>query len=363
MTISMVRLRRIIMLAAALSSGSLLSPWVNAEAVDDDGAVHISDLIVPLSDLMSPEARAYMRHLLVDHPFAGGPSAAQDIKGYRARQDQIMREFLAPMQARYKVTHREQIIAGVTADVVTPEAGIKPGNAHRVLINLHGGGFISGARTAALVESIPIAAQMGIEVISVDYRLSPEAHFPAASEDVAAVYRELLKRFKPSQVGIYGCSAGGILAAQAVTWFQSHGLPRPGALGVMCASLGEDFLAGDSGVTTWPLNGIPSPPRSAPGFFETGYFQGVRQDDPLARPAYSPSILGKFPATILITGTRSMEFSAVIHSHNALTQAGVEAELHVWDGLPHGFMYNSELPESREVYEVMARFFDKHLSH
>jgi acetyl esterase/lipase len=43
-----------------------------------------------------------------------------------------------------------------------------------------------------------------------------------------------------------------------------------------------------------------------------------------------------------------------------LVKAGVDAELHVWDGLPHAFWYNSDLPESREVYDVIARFFDRH---
>ena len=333
-------------------------------AFDDDslGAVKITNLTVPLSDLMSPEARAYMTHLLVDHPFAGGPRADQDIKGYRARQDEIMHTFLDPMLARYAVAHRDRTIGGVVTDYVTPATGVAPRNTHRVLINLHGGGFLSGARTAALVESVPIAALMKIPVISVDYRLAPEAHFPAASEDVAAVYKELLKHFKPSQIGIYGCSAGGILAAESIAWFATHHLPLPAALGVLCASLGEDFSAGDSGVITWQLNGFPQPPNGAKPLFRTGYFEGVTDGDPLARPVYSPALLANFPPTIFLTATRSMEFSAAVHSHNALLQAGVKSELNVWDGLPHAFMYNSDLPESRQAYDILVKFFDEHLS-
>ncbi len=133
-------------------------------------------------------------------------------------------------------------------DVVEPADGIAPENRDRVLVNVHGGGFVTGARTASLVESVPLAAVMKIKVVSIDYRMGPEHQFPAASEDVAAVYRELLKRYDPKRVGLYGCSAGGQLTAQSIAWFQTHGLPNPAAIGVFCASLGQ-LAAGDSANT------------------------------------------------------------------------------------------------------------------
>ena len=105
-------------------------------------------------------------------------------------------------------------MGGIVVDVVTPAEGIAPENADRVLINLHGGGFVTGARSASLVESVPMAALMRIKVISVDYRMGPEHQFPAASEDVAAVYRDLLKQYDADHIGLYGCSAGGLLAAR-----------------------------------------------------------------------------------------------------------------------------------------------------
>jgi alpha/beta hydrolase fold len=62
-----------------------------------------------------------------------------------------------------------------------------------VLINLHGGGFLEGSRSVSHMESIPITAVAKIKVISVDYRQAPEYRFPAATQDVVAVYRQLLK--------------------------------------------------------------------------------------------------------------------------------------------------------------------------
>jgi epsilon-lactone hydrolase len=83
------------------------------EAVQPDGTLHISDVSVPLSSFLSPEARSYMLQLLRDKPFSGGPSPAQDIKGYRARQDEIMNWFLKPIRARYPVNVEHKTIAGI----------------------------------------------------------------------------------------------------------------------------------------------------------------------------------------------------------------------------------------------------------
>ncbi|MGB6942480.1 MAG: alpha/beta hydrolase [Bryobacteraceae bacterium] len=336
---------------------------LRGEAVDPDGTLHDNDFSVPLSSFLSPEARAYMLHVLRDRPFAGGPSATQDIKGYRARQDEIMNWFLKPIRERYPVNVEQKTIAGIYTDVITPKDGIAPKNRNRVLLNVHGGGFLSGARTAALVESIPIASVEKIKVITIDYRMGPEYKFPAASQDVAAVYEEILKEYQPQHVGLYGCSAGGMLTAMSIAWFQKNHLPNPSAIGVLCASIGE-LTGGDASFITGPLNGFAVPAgRQGSGAgmqFRPAYLSNVDPKDPLAYPINSPALVAKFPPTLLVTSTRGMEYSSAINSHNALVRAGVDAELHVWDGLPHAFWYNSDLPESREVYAVIARFFDRH---
>jgi epsilon-lactone hydrolase len=356
--LSLGRRAKLGILAACLAVIS----WAAGPA-DPDGTLHIKDLAVPLSSVLSPEARSYMLHLLRDQPFAGGPSAAQDIKGYRARQDEIMNWFLKPIRQRYPVSVEHKTIAGIYSDIVTPKDGVAPKNRNRVLLNVHGGGFISGARTAALVESIPIASVEKIKVITIDYRMGPEYKFPAASEDVAAVYKELLKDYSPQHIGLYGCSAGGMLAAMSIAWFQKNNLPNPSAIGVLCASIGE-LTEGDASFISGPLNGfaVPAGRAGSDGLaqFRPAYLSNVDPKDQLAYPINSPALVAKFPPTLLVTSTRGMEYSSAINSHNALVRAGVDAELHVWDGLPHAFWYNSDLPESREVYDVIARFFDRH---
>ena len=84
-------------------------------------------------------------------------------------------------------------------------------------------------------------------------------------------------------------------------------------------------------------------------------------NDPLVSPMHSPEILAKFPPTLLITGTRDFAMSGTIHTDAELTKRGVKTELHVWDGLFHGFFYNADVPESRDAFNVMISFFDRNL--
>jgi len=81
------------------------------------------------------------------------------------------------------------------------------------------------------------------------------------------------------------------------------------------------------------------------------------------QPGLSPALLAKFPPTLLITGTRDMAMSSVVHSQQLLDRAGVQTELHVWEGMWHSFFSDPELPESREAYAVTARFFNRKLGH
>jgi len=170
------------------------------------------------------------------------------------------------LNERYPTTMSAARMGGVYVEVFTPKGGISKRNESRVLINVHGGGFLGGSRISSHIESVPVASLGNIKVVSIDYRMGPEYVFPAASEDVAAVYRELLQTYHARNIGIYGCSAGGLLTAQAVAWFNKHGLPRPGAIGMLCEG-GFYWSVGDSGrldtvVTGQPLETAMTPPIS-----------------------------------------------------------------------------------------------------
>jgi len=197
--------------------------------------------------------------------------------------------------------------------------------------------------------------------------MAPEYKSPAASEDVAAVYRELLKQYEPAAIGIYGCSAGGMLTAMAVAWFQKERLPAPGAIGLFCTPDGRNYMGGDSGHLALPL-GLPPgstgtlPTTPSPPPMKNPYFGNADSNDPLFSPFVSSEVLSKFPPALLISGTRDPFLSNVLYIHRALAKAGVEADLNVWDGMWHNFLFEMNLPESKDAYGVIVKFFDKHLA-
>jgi acetyl esterase/lipase len=333
------------------------APEPSKVIVDPDGTVHVPAQTVPESEFLSPEGKAYLATHLKQLQTPGQTQNPQD-NGVPL----MLRPYVAREHELYALDRTDGKTGNVHTYIYVPQAGVSAKNKNRVLIDLHGGGFSGCWPGCAELESMPVSATMDIKVVSVDYREGPEYKFPAASEDVASVYRELLKTYKPENIGIYGCSAGGMLTSMSMAWFQTHGLPSPGAIGIFCASAGGAG-GGDSTYTANPLGEARIPaqgPSSAP---RLGYLSGVDPNDPLVAPIKSPEILAKFPPTLIITGTRAMELSSAVYTHEQLVKLGVDAELHVWEGMFHGFFYNPDVPESREAFDVMAKFFDRHLGH
>ncbi len=341
------------MVAGLLVSGIVYAQSPSAKIqVKADGAVMVPAEMVPLSSNLSAAARQYVTEHLEQ-------MQDPEIVKQDAGVPRFMKPYLAWDRQRFAVDRKEMKIGGVHVYVYTPRGGVKAENHGRVLVNLHGGGFTGCWPGCAELESIPLAAQMGVKVVSVDYREGPKDRFPAASEDVARVYRELLKQYAAKSIGVYGCSAGGMLTAMSLAWFETHGLPMPGADGIFCASAGG--FGGDAQYIAFPLGEARMPPAAVPGARQLGYFAGANPDDPMVAPIRSASTLAKFPPTLLITGTRDFAMSGAIETELALHKAGVATELHVWDGLFHGFFYNAEVPESQDAFAVMAEFFSRRL--
>ena len=319
-----------------------------------DGMVRFPAFDLPLSSYMSePARREFCRRAQRMPPVGHDRTIAQ----YRAAMDEhFYKPRLARALAQFPAHIREERIAGVRVHRVTPRAGVAPHNRARLLINLHGGGFCVGAGAGALLESVPIAVAAGIEVVAVDYRQGPEFEFPAASEDVAAVYHTLLECFTPASLGIFGVSAGGVLTAMTIAWLDRHNLPKPAAIALISAPA-DNIWGGDSRFTVPPMFDMPSPsPDPNPPPTGMPYVRTADLCNPLVSPTVSPELLARFPPTLIITGTRAGEMSAAVHSHARLVSAGVDASLHVWEGMWHGFTEDFELPEAQEALSVLLRF-------
>jgi len=348
------------LMAAAGTSLSGAEAGPAGLSIDPDGTAHVPAFDLPPSAFMSKEAVARLKARAGAQSAALAPS--DGIAAARRRVEGLMAPALVIMRARYAVDIVERPVAGVPARIVTPKGGAT--DRTRILINLHGGGFAWCADACRTLEAVPIAATGGFEVISIDYRQAPEAVYPAASEDVAAVYRELLKRYKPSQIGIYGCSAGGSLSAQAAAWLPAHGLPQAGAIGIFGAGATRTGF-GDSNWLAPAIDGVfPRPSASGAMLGKSpyrDYFAGADRNDPLISPAMHPEVLAKFPPTLIITGTRAPDLSAAVFTHSQLVKAGVPGDLIVGEGMDHCYINWANLPEAQDAYQAIVKFFRDHL--
>ncbi|MGB7438176.1 MAG: alpha/beta hydrolase [Candidatus Acidiferrum sp.] len=344
-------LSALFLVSLTLLSCSRSRPAGDSATFDADGTAHITR-VVPMPSTISPEAQKWLDSL------ARQKYAPQTLAERRAATDKWRADDSAEARKRFPVNVQEKVIAGVRTDVITPME-TPEANRNRVLVNLHGGGFNSDS--GSLIEGIPIANLAKIQVVSVYYRLAPENPFPAAVDDVVAVYKELLKDHKPQNIGIFGTSAGGILTAEVAVKLKQSSVPLPGALGLF--SILADVSRPSDTQNLFALNGLPGilSPQDPNKRIGEEYAPNIDPRDPVLSPLYAD--LHGMPPSLSVTSTRDILLSNTSIFHRALLRAGNDAQLVVYEALPHAFWYHFEFPETQEALDLMTRFFDDKLGH
>ncbi len=342
---------------ALLMAGALLAqqtggrdvPQNNSSYIDEDGTAHVTR-VVPVPKTVSAEAQKRLARRQSD------AAVSETLAERRSKTDHWQNGAGEEFRKVYPVTVAEQTMAGVPVRVITPP-NIPADRSDRVLINVHGGGFNSDS--GSLTETIPIASLAKTKTIAVLYRLAPEHPFPAGLEDTIAVYRELLKTYQPRNMALYGTSAGAVLTAEVASRLRQLNLPLPGALGVF-SGFGDFSNPGDSRAL-FALSGLsgPLPLPSKTSNPDAAYIGSTSLTDPVLSPLFAD--LKGFPPTLFITSTRDSLLSGTTILHRAFLRAGVDAQLVVFEALPHAFWNDVQLPESKEADEIMAGFFDRHV--
>ena len=197
------------------------------------------------------------------------------------------------------------------------------------------------------------------KVISVDYRMPPEAYFPAAVDDAVTVYKAVLKDTPAKNIGVFGTSAGGALTLELVLRAREQGLPVPGALG-SGTPMSDATKTGDSFYTNEKVDNILV---SRDGFCDAAtiiYAHGHDLKDPLISPVYGD--MHGFPPTILTTGTRDLlveqhgsRASQAATSRGGSDASGLRRHSHAQ------YEFDDTLPESKEAFGEIASFFEAHL--
>jgi acetyl esterase/lipase len=251
------------------------------------------------------------------------------------------------------------VLGAVTARRITP-ANLDPARAGRVLIHLHGGGYVMGGGEAGVAEGVLGAHYARAPVLSVDYRMPPDHPHPAAVDDAVAVWRAVIEGHAPASAGVFGTSAGGGLMLAMVLKLKALGLPLPGALaaGTPWADLTGQ---GDSYAVNRGVDGRLTQYEGVAEGMARLYAGDVSLDDPLISPVYGD--FAGFPPTILTTGTRDLLLSDTVRVYRRLRAAGVEARLEVHEAMSHAdYCYAVDSPESATVFQDIVDFFDRHLA-
>ena len=323
------------------------------ETQEDMAEQQASDLALPARTIPYPATLSeHARYVLANPALAMSADlpAVSDKAAWKAlanRIDDTLITLMGPRLPTQGFTQETRNTDGVTTYVITP-AGVAEDDPH-VYLDIHGGGFFIGRGEACRLMAIGMALRLGMRTVSVDYRMPPDHPFPAGLDDCLAVYRDLLKTHRPEDIVVGGVSAGGNLAAALTLRARDEGLPMPAAV-VMMTPASDITGAGD---TFHTLCGIdPVLPSAMPEMMQL--YAG---DAPLEHPHVSP-LFGDFkpgfPPTFLQSGTRDLLLSSTVRMHRKLRSAGVAAELHVFEGMPHGGFGGA--PEDMELTMELRRF-------
>ncbi|WP_404713884.1 alpha/beta hydrolase [Sphingomonas sp. MMS24-J13] len=262
-----------------------------------------------------------------------------------ANWEQMAAPVLATIAARIETTE----IGGVPCYDCEPTGGVAADGP--LYLFVHGGAFVVGGGAFAKVMGARAAVAIDARTVSVDYRMPPDHPFPAAPEDVVAVYANLIETLDPTRIVIGGSSAGGNIAAAATLMIRDRGLPQPAGTVLLTPEV-DLTEAGDSFRTNEDLDVVLK--RGLPEC-NALYANGHDLRDPYVSPLFADFTKG-FPPTLIQTGTRDLFLSNSVLMHRKLRDAGVDAELHVWEAMPHAGFLPSEAPENAEIDVEVARF-------
>ncbi|WP_405498289.1 alpha/beta hydrolase [Nocardia sp. NBC_00511] len=244
--------------------------------------------------------------------------------------------------------------AGVPAFWIdTPDA-----DPQRVLLFVHGGGFSLGSVRSHGELASRVGLASGTRVLFPEYRLAPEHPFPAAVDDVRAIWRWLREVLgaPAKSIAVIGDSAGANLLAGLLVALRAEGQDLPAA-GVFLSPVLDLTGSGDSMTEKDGVDPIFTP-GMIHGIF-AGYLAGANPLSPVASPLFAP--LTGLPPILVQVGSAELVLSDSERFYKEATAAGVAVELEVGEGLPHVYQAMRDTPEAAAATERIGEFLRQHL--
>lgn len=276
----------------------------------------------------------------------------------KARQQfaEVEKGQLVEMKQKFNPIIEDTLINGVKVSIITPQH-ISPENKDRIIIYIHGGGFIMGSATDRT--GMLMANEMGLKMYSIDYKLAPEAKYPIAMDEALEVYKFLISKYKPQNIVGVSTSAGSTHMMAMLLKAKQQNLPMINSIALL--SPGVD------------LTNVGDSPNSNDGRDLLAYknmgdkmmirpFAGTASlTDPLVSPIYA-NYTSDFPATTIVTGTRDVFLSSSTRLYWKLKEANVSAELLVGEGMWHAYTNYTSMQEAVQARKATQDFMLNHLS-
>jgi acetyl esterase/lipase len=260
--------------------------------------------------------------------------------------DDIMERVAAPTD----VTFEADTIGGISG------VWAKPARARKgaAIIHVHGGWFNLGTASAYRKFVGHIASSAGADAFVPDYRLAPEHSFPAAVEDVEACYRGLIDK-GINKIAVTGDSAGGnlalVLLSSACAQAHKGGIAPVGAVAI--SPVTDLALTGETFETR--ADADPYFTRSQVAGLVASYLGEADPKNPLASPLYG-DLRGLPPIRVHVGDDEVLLDDSRRYVERAVG-AGVDAELDVWMGMPHGFVTGiREFAAARQALSAIGAF-------
>ena len=244
------------------------------------------------------------------------------------------------------VSHQPANINGIPCEWAIPDNAASGA----CIVYAHGGAFCVGSIKTHRPLVSHIAKACNCALVSVDYRLAPENGFPAATDDVFAVYRALLEQYKT--IVVMGDSAGGSLAAGVPLHARANTLPMPAAVVLL-----SPWLDLSCSARSFETNAGSDPFMELKGalFVVRGYLKKADPLQPLASPVFAD--LSGYPPTLLQVSQQEVLLDDSTRFAESAEAAGVAVQLSIWSGVHHVWHnLHDELPAAGEAIDEIGRF-------
>lgn len=272
-----------------------------------------------------------------------------DVAAVRRQIDRLDKN--APKQVP-GVDRRATECKGVSAEWLTPEHPCD----NRVLLYIHGGAFVAYSPDVYANMVGGWCQRLQTRALLVNYRLSPESRFPAASDDCLIAYRWLLEQgYAPRDIVIAGDSAGGNLALSTLLGLKAEGLAMP-ACAVLLSPFLDLTLSGNSALTNARRDPI----------FTLAFALGIRQhyahaelySDPLVSPLFGD--FSGLPPMLFQAGSTELILDDAVRAAAKANAQGIPVQLDIWEALPHVFQTIDALPQARVAAQRISAFVSTH---